>query len=94
MMVPDAIRGRVMGFYSMTYSISPLGALQAGVLANLIGTPIAIAIGGLAVVGFAVGSATVNNKARNLGTGQRPKPATVSLIIIGVTCLSDVRHAG
>ena len=49
-----------MGFYSMTYSISPLGALQAGVLANLIGTPIAIAIGGLAVVGFAAGPATVS----------------------------------
>ena len=71
MMVPDAIRGRVMGFYSMTYSISPLGALQAGVLANLIGTPIAIAIGGLAVVGFAVGPATVNSKLRNLGTTLR-----------------------
>ncbi len=28
------------------------------------------------------------------GTPKRPKPATVSLIIIGVTCLSDVRHAG
>ena len=45
-------------------------------MANLIGTPIAIAIGGLAVVGFAVGL------------------ATVSLINIGVTCLSDVRHPG
>ena len=83
-----------MELYSMACSVSLLGALQAGVLANLIGTPIAIPIGGLAVVGFAVGSATVNNEARNLGTGRRPKPATVSLIIIGVTCLSDVHHLG
>lgn len=67
MMVPDAMRGRVMGFYIMTYSISPLGALQAGALANLVTTPIAIAAGAIAVVAFAAGPATVNSKVRNLG---------------------------
>ena len=67
MMVPDAMRGRVMGFYIMTYSISPLGALQAGALANLVTTPIAIAAGAMAVVAFAAGPATVNSKVRNLG---------------------------
>ena len=35
MMVPDNIRGRVMGFYGMTWSIMPLGGTQAGALANL-----------------------------------------------------------
>ena len=35
-----------MGFYTMTYSINPLGALQAGALAKLVGIPIAIAVGG------------------------------------------------
>ena len=68
MMVPDEIRGRVMGFYTMTYSISPLGALQAGALAKLVSVPIAIAIGGLMVAGFAVGPAMINSKVRNLGT--------------------------
>ncbi len=68
MMVPDEIRGRVMGFYTMTYSISPLGASQAGALAKLVSVPIAIAIGGLMVAGFAVGPAMINSKVRNLGT--------------------------
>ena len=56
MMVPDYIRGRVMGFYGMTYNIRPLGGMQAGVLAGLIGAPFAVAIGGLAVAVFAIGS--------------------------------------
>ena len=71
MMVPDDIRGRVMGLYTMTYSISPLGALQAGALAGLVTTPIAIAIGGLIVVGFASLSATFNSNVRNLGATLR-----------------------
>ena len=69
MMVPDHIRGRVMGFYGMTYNIRPLGGMQAGALANVgaIGAPIAIALGGMAVVAFAVG-AMVSTKVRNLST--------------------------
>ena len=66
-MVPDRIRGRVMGFYTMTYSISPLGAMQAGALGSLITVPFAIALGGIAVVAFAVGPAMVSSKVRNLG---------------------------
>ena len=70
MMVPDYIRGRVMGFYGMTYNIRPLGGMQAGALANIgaIGAPFAIAIGGMAVVAFAIGSALVNKNVRNLST--------------------------
>jgi MFS family permease len=34
-LVPDSVRGRVMGFYGMTYSIMPLGGLQAGALASV-----------------------------------------------------------
>jgi MFS family permease len=70
MMVPDHIRGRVMGFYGMTYNIRPLGGMQAGALANVgaIGAPFAIAMGGMAVVAFAVGSAMVSTKVRNLST--------------------------
>ncbi|MCI0896087.1 MAG: MFS transporter, partial [Chloroflexi bacterium] len=68
MMVPDHIRGRVMGFYGMTYNIRPLGAMQAGALASVgaIGAPFAVAIGGLAVVAFPVISLLVNKKVRNL----------------------------
>ena len=69
MMVPDRMRGRVMGFYGMTWSIMPLGGLQAGALANIafVGAPFAVVIGGLAVAAFAIGPALLNGKVRNLG---------------------------
>ena len=71
LLVPDSMRGRVMGFYTMTYSISPLGAMQAGALANVVTTAIAVAIGGVAVVAFAVGPGLINSKVRNLGATLR-----------------------
>jgi MFS family permease len=68
MLVPDRMRGRVMGFYGMTWSIMPLGGLYAGVVAGLIGVPWAIAVGGLIVSGFAIGPALLNSDVRNIGT--------------------------
>ena len=74
MLVPDNVRGRVMGFYGMTWSIMPLGGLQAGALANVawIGAPFAVAIGGAAVVAFAVAMGVFNGRVRELG---RPSPS-------------------
>ena len=71
MLVPDNMRGRVMGFYGMTHNIMPLGGMVAGALANLITAPLAIAIGGLAVAAFAVGPAMLNGEVRNLGARLR-----------------------
>jgi len=70
LMVPDQIRGRVMGFYGMTYNIRPLGGMQAGALASIgfLGAPFAVAIGGIAVIIFAVGAAIFNRNVRNLDT--------------------------
>ena len=68
MMVPDAVRGRVMGFYGMTWSIMPLGAMPSGALATIIGAPFAVALGGLAVMAFAIGPALINSRIRNLGS--------------------------
>ena len=48
-MVPDQLRGRVMSIYSMMFlGMSPLGSLLAGWLADRIGAPVTVAIGGLA----------------------------------------------
>jgi MFS family permease len=66
LMVPDNMRGRVMGFYSMTWSILPLGGMQAGAIANAIGAHWALVIGGAAVVLFALGPAMLNHQIRNL----------------------------
>ena len=47
-MVPDQLRGRVMSIYSMMFlGMSPLGSLLAGALADHIGAPVTVAIGGL-----------------------------------------------
>ena len=67
-MVPDRMRGRVMGFYGMTWSIMPLGGFQAGLMAENLGAPFAVALGGLAVIAFAAGPAMLNGKVRNIGT--------------------------
>jgi MFS family permease len=52
-MVPDRLRGRIMAVYSMMFmGMAPFGALFAGVVANRIGAPRTVAIGGaLAVAG-------------------------------------------
>jgi len=68
MLVPDGMRGRIMGFYGMTWSIMPLGGMQAGALANFITAPFAIAVGGLAVAAYALGPGLLNRQVRNLGT--------------------------
>ena len=47
MMVPDALRGRVMSLYSMMFmGMAPLGSLLAGSLAGVIGAPGTVAGGG------------------------------------------------
>jgi MFS family permease len=65
-LVPDHIRGRVMGLYGMTYNIRPLGGMQAGALAGVITAPFSLAIGGLAVAVFAIGALLFNRDLRRL----------------------------
>jgi MFS family permease len=53
-MVPDALRGRVMAVYSMMFmGMAPIGALLGGALADRLGAPLTVAIGGLASIGGA-----------------------------------------
>jgi MFS family permease len=47
-LVPDELRGRMMGFYSMMFmGMAPLGALGAGVAADVMGAPNTVAVGGV-----------------------------------------------
>jgi len=47
MMIPDALRGRVMSVYSMMFmGMAPIGALLGGTLAHHLGAPFAVALGG------------------------------------------------
>ncbi len=54
-MVPDALRGRVMAVYSMMFmGMAPIGALLGGALSDRLGAPLTVAIGGIASIGAAV----------------------------------------
>ena len=66
-MVPDQFRGRVMGFYAITWSLAPLGGLQSSLIAHYISAPVAVAIGGALVVIFALGVASVSQRIRSIG---------------------------
>ena len=47
MMIPDALRGRVMSVYTMMFiGMTPLGALLGGTLAHRVGAPLTVALGG------------------------------------------------
>jgi predicted MFS family arabinose efflux permease len=47
--VPDNMRGRVMSAYTLTFmGFQPLGSFQAGVVAQQLGAPMAVRIGGIA----------------------------------------------
>jgi MFS family permease len=47
-MVPDQLRGRVMSLYAMMFlGMTPFGSLLAGALADRIGAPVTVALGGL-----------------------------------------------
>ncbi|MGH7322302.1 MAG: MFS transporter [Candidatus Rokuibacteriota bacterium] len=47
-LVPDGLRGRVMGFYSFMFvGMAPIGAFQAGAFAERFGAPLAVAAGGV-----------------------------------------------
>jgi MFS family permease len=46
-MVPDQLRGRVMGVYSMMImGMAPFGGLLAGLVADRLGAPVTVGIGG------------------------------------------------
>jgi MFS family permease len=60
-LVPDALRGRVMAFYAFVFvGMAPLGAFQAGIVAERLGAPTAVALGAAAcLVGIAAASWSV-----------------------------------
>ncbi len=50
-MVPDELRGRVLAVYTMMFmGMAPLGSLFAGLLADRLGAPLTLSLGGLAAI--------------------------------------------
>jgi MFS family permease len=53
--VSDELRGRVMGIYTISFfGVMPVSALLAGGVAEVAGEPIAVALGALVTLIFAV----------------------------------------
>jgi len=74
-MVPDRLRGRVMSVYSMMFmGMAPIGALGAGVVADRLGAPACLAIGGvMCIIGaviFGFHLPTIRVEARRLIVAQ------------------------
>jgi MFS family permease len=70
-MVPDRLRGRIMGVYSIVFmGMAPLGSLLCGALAERIGAPETLTVGGaIAVCGailFAINLPKIRVEARQL----------------------------
>jgi MFS family permease len=75
MRVPDELRGRVMGIYGVTHNLGPLGAMQAGLLASAFSAPVALTIGGCAIILFALGVAYSRSEVRGLQAAPAAAPA-------------------
>jgi MFS family permease len=74
-MVPDHLRGRVMAVYSMMFmGMAPFGALFAGWLAERIGAPRTVAVGGavsiVAAIAFRLKLPAIRGEARELIVAQ------------------------
>jgi MFS family permease len=69
-MVDDRLRGRVMSFFSLSLmGMSPFGNLLAGAVANKIGAPLTLAIGGsICVIGATVFGLRLPSLARTAAT--------------------------
>lgn len=55
LLTSDAVRGRVMGLYALTFGFNPLGGFLAGAVASVTGVPFAIGLGGGIIVAYAFG---------------------------------------
>ena len=66
-LVPNELRGRVMGIYGMTFNLIPIGAMQAGFIAEQWSAATAVIVGGIAVMIFAVIVQIFSKEVRNLG---------------------------
>ena len=71
--VPDRLRGRVMGIYSLTYSMAALGAFPAGFLAALLSVRFAVGFGGFVLAVCTLLIAVSQPSIRSLGPEPVPE---------------------
>ncbi len=69
LLTSDAVRGRVLGLYGLTFGFTPLGGLLSGTIATLASAPVAIGLGGVAITTFILGRARKLARLRPAGQG-------------------------
>jgi MFS family permease len=76
-LVPEQLRGRIMGLYGVTWSLSSLGMAQGGTVAQYIDAPWAVALGGMVIVVMAGVMFILSPDIRGLRAGivEQPSPA-------------------
>jgi predicted MFS family arabinose efflux permease len=75
-LVPNELRGRVMGIWSMTWFLSAVGGLPASAVAEWIGPPLTVALGALSVSVFAIILFAVAAELRGLPPVEAPEGAS------------------
>ncbi len=65
-LVPDELRGRVLGIYSLVWSLHSLGSLLSGTIAEYSSTPLAISLGGAVVSTFTLFIIIASSSTRGL----------------------------
>jgi len=73
-MVPEQLRGRVMGLYGVTWSLAPMGMAQGGMVAQFIGAPWAVALGAMVMIVVAGLLYVLSPDLRNLRAGAVEQP--------------------
>jgi predicted MFS family arabinose efflux permease len=64
--VSDDVRGRVMGAYTLTFGLMPLGAMPMGIVADRIGAPAAIAASAIVCSGLTVALGVMSRTLRDI----------------------------
>ena len=84
--VPDELRGRVSGLYTLNWGLSPFGSVAAGALAERLGAPEATLWAGAAMAAVFVLLALVSNKAWWAGEEDGEIQATREpTLLVGIT---------
>jgi MFS family permease len=73
-LVPEQLRGRVMGLYGVTWSLAPMGMAQGGMVAQFIGAPWAVALGAMVMIVVAGLLYVLSPDLRNLRAGAVDQP--------------------
>ena len=55
LLTTDAVRGRVLGLYGLTFGFTPLGGFIQGIIASIYSAPLAVGMAGAVIIGYVIG---------------------------------------